>query len=89
MSEAMTHSMPVLCLDLGGPGVIVDDTCGQVVAVAGGAEGEVVHALSDALVQLASCLELRQKLSEGARSRAREYTWEKLVGRIYGDASLT
>ncbi len=79
----------MVCLELGGPGVIVDDTCGQVVAVAGRAEGEVVHALSDALVQLASCPELRQKLSEEARSRAREYTWEKVVGRIYGDASLT
>ena len=79
----------MLCLDLGGPGVIVDDTCGRVVPVAGGAEEEVVHALSDALVQLASYPELRQKLSEGARSRARGYTWEKVVGRIYRDVSFT
>ena len=64
--------------------MIVNDSCGRIVTVAGRGEGEVVAALSDALVQLASCLELRQKLSEGARSRAREYTWEKLVGRIYG-----
>ena len=73
----------------GGPGIIVDDTCGRLVAVAGRSENEVVHVLSDALVQLASCPELRQKLSEGARSRAREYTWEKVVGRIYRDASFT
>ena len=85
----MGRGLPVVCLDLGGPGIIVDDTCGRLVAVAGRSENEVVHALSDALVQLASCPELRQKLSEGARSRAREYTWEKVVGRIYRDASFT
>ncbi len=77
------------CVWIWGGGVIVNDSCGRIVTVAGRGEGEVVAALSQALMELASHPELCQKLAEGARSRAREYTWEKVVGRIYGDARLT
>ncbi|MGH9961935.1 MAG: glycosyltransferase family 4 protein, partial [Pyrinomonadaceae bacterium] len=51
--EAMSHGLPVVCLDLGGPGVMVDEICGRVIATSGATRGCVIEKLTDALLELA------------------------------------
>ncbi len=46
--EALAEGSPVVCFDLGGPGAVVDPTCGRVVATAGRSEAACVAGLADA-----------------------------------------
>ena len=81
--EALHHSLPVVCLDLGGPGVIVDKTCGRVIRTDVSNEETVIQELSCALVELAENSELRQSLSEGASVRATKFLFNDPVKHIY------
>jgi len=87
--EALANGLPVMCLDLGGPGTIVDETCGRVIATAGQGEAAVVAALVSRLHELANDPGLRERLRAGARVRARQFTWDSVIGSIYGDRSGT
>ncbi|MGB4812488.1 MAG: glycosyltransferase family 4 protein [Methylophilaceae bacterium] len=81
--EAFAHSLPVLCLNLGGPNVLVDDTCGRAINVQDLTQQNVVSKLSNAIVELASSPELIQKMREGAHTRALAYSWDDAVNRVY------
>ena len=81
--ESLARRLPLVCLDLGGPGVLVDESCGRVVATSGKDEGEVVRSLAVQLKHLADDPELLQQLREGAITRASEYQWAELVNRVY------
>ncbi len=81
--EALSHGLPVVCLDLGGPGVMVDETCGRVIRTDGLSEEAVIQTLSDALVELAENSELRRQLSEGALARPSQFAFKDVVERIY------
>lgn len=82
--EAMQHGLPVACLKLGGPGVMVDETCGLAVDVAGLDESAVVERMAEGLLMFAGSADLMERLREGARERARAFTWDALVAGIYG-----
>jgi len=84
--EAMNHGLPVVCLKLGGPGVLVDDSCGRAIDVAGKSRTQVIAELADALSELAD-FGARSALFNGAHTRCREFSWQKKVQRIYGFAS--
>lgn len=72
--EALSCGLPVVCLDLGGPGVLVDGSCG--VRVSGSDEDAVTVELSRALQTLADDEILRQRLARGALMRANEnFSW--------------
>jgi glycosyltransferase involved in cell wall biosynthesis len=86
--EAMSHGLPVVCLDIGGPGAMVDDTCGRVIRTDGMSETEVVCSLSDAMACLAKDVDLRRRLSEGAMARAEDYDWSRVVRRLYSEVSV-
>lgn len=81
--ESFHHGLPIVCLDLGGSGVMVNDTCGRVIETNGLRESEVILALSSALVELAENSELRQDLSKGALARATKFTFKDVVEQIY------
>lgn len=81
--EAMSHGLPVVCLKLGGPGVLVDNTCGRAVDVAGDDYEAATAKLADALLELAASQELRNTLSEGARRKAERSTWDATTAAIY------
>jgi glycosyltransferase involved in cell wall biosynthesis len=83
--EAMSHGLPVVCLGLGGPGVLVNDSCGRVIKTAGRSRREVEEALGQALVELAEDEELRRSCSRGALERAREFAWPRVVSAVYED----
>jgi glycosyltransferase involved in cell wall biosynthesis len=84
--EAMHHGLPVVCLKLGGPATLVDESCGYAVDTAGKDVTEVVQEMGDALISLAR-ESRRVPLAQAARLRCREFSWHEKVARIYGLAS--
>ena len=84
--EALAHGLPVVCLDLGGPGKIVDETCGLKVETKGLNKERTIDALADRMVHLAGDSALFSRLSIGAPRRAKEFGWPALVGRFYSEA---
>jgi glycosyltransferase involved in cell wall biosynthesis len=83
--ESLCLGLPVVCLDLGGPGELVTADCGRVVATTARSEAEVVEALADALEELAGDPDLHSRLADGALARARSFRWPALVGAVYQD----
>jgi glycosyltransferase involved in cell wall biosynthesis len=84
--EALAQGLPVICLDLGGPGVIVDDSCGRRVATGQQDEAGVVRALAKHIEELASDPQLLAQLHQGAYRRACEFSWDALVSAVYDKA---
>lgn len=81
--EAMQAGVPVICLNIGGPGAIVNSSCGIVIPTENADEAAVVSGIANAMIYLgnASCSE-RSKLSRGAVARANELSWAKQTERI-------
>jgi glycosyltransferase involved in cell wall biosynthesis len=84
--EALGSGLPVVCLDLGGPFVFVDDTCGRVVSTGGTDENRVVERIAAVLAEFVEDPCKLKPLSEGARQRAMSFTWEAHVRKVYGES---
>jgi glycosyltransferase involved in cell wall biosynthesis len=84
--EAMNHGLPVVCLKLGGPATLVDESCGHAVDPEGKGAAEVTQEMGDALIRLAGET-TRRPLAEAARLRCRDFSWSEKVMRIHGLAS--
>ena len=82
--EAMAHGLPVVCLDLGGPGMVVDWSCGRVVRTADESRDRVVQHLADGLTEITSDGDLYARLRAGADAKCREFEWRRVVRSIYG-----
>lgn len=72
--EALGHGLPVVCLGLGGPKEMVDDTCGRVIEAETRTVDEVVANLGAALIDLRTRPDLHQALSRGAATRAAAFS---------------
>ncbi|WP_456652668.1 glycosyltransferase family 4 protein [Bradyrhizobium lupini] len=81
--EALGHGLPVICLDLGGPSMLVDPSVGVVVSTAAATESTVINGLSSAISRIASDRVLLEQLSETARQRALNLSWAAAVDRVY------
>jgi glycosyltransferase involved in cell wall biosynthesis len=81
--EALMFGLPVICLDLGGPRILVDDDCGRVIATAGFTENQVVTSIAESLSQLLKDPAKLKQLSDGALRRASALTWEANVRTVY------
>lgn len=77
--EAMATGLPVVCLDVGGPGLHVTDEIGFCIEPA--EPDRTVHELSSALHRLHESPELRRRMGERARRRA----WERYRWKRHGD----
>lgn len=89
--EAFSKGLPAICLDLGGPGTIVNHSCGIVVATINADEEQLVAGLAKAIVALATASpDERKRLSSGAIARANELSWSALNKRIaYSQSEVT
>jgi glycosyltransferase involved in cell wall biosynthesis len=63
--EAMSYGLPLIVSDIGGPGNVVDDTCG--IRVHPDTPGQYAHDIAAAVAQLVTQPTLRYTLGEGAR----------------------
>lgn len=81
--EAMTEGLPVVCLDLGGPGTIVNNSCGRVISTRNADESTVVNRLASAISELASSPALLTQLQTGALKEAHRYSWKRIVTQLY------
>jgi glycosyltransferase involved in cell wall biosynthesis len=81
--ESLSNGIPVICLDLGGPGVMVTAACGIVIPVDDADEVQVVSRLANAIVKIVTReqAELTQ-LSAGAVARANELSWAALTAKV-------
>lgn len=86
--EALANGLPVICLDLGGPGLLVDSSCGRVVPTEGASEQDVVVTLTEYLSLIAGDPSLLQQLSNGALHRVQRFGWEDVIRSIYDDTEL-
>lgn len=78
--EAMAAGVPVVCLDYGGPAVLVDASCGFKVRAR--TPDEAVSGLHRALATLAADPALRARMGQAARIRAGEFAWDKRVAKM-------
>ncbi len=81
--EAMAAGRPVVCLDLGGPGLHITPECGF--KVPANSPDEAVGLMAQALEKLYQDSGLRARMSQAARARAEQvYCWDMLGERILG-----
>jgi glycosyltransferase involved in cell wall biosynthesis len=81
--EALSKGLPVICLDLGGPSVIVNNTCGIVVPTAHANETQVIISIAKAMIAMVIMPVAEWKhLSAESIIRANELSWNKLATRI-------
>jgi len=81
--EAFARGLPVVCLDLGGPGIMVDRSCGRKIRTSGRSAEQVADALARAVAELAVNREELNRLQTGALKRAEKFTWQALANRVY------
>jgi len=81
--EAMTKGLPVICLNIAGPGAIVPADCGIKIPARGCSEDEVVSALAEAMIRIASDHALRDELARNTLAIARQRTWDQVVRHAY------
>jgi glycosyltransferase involved in cell wall biosynthesis len=78
--ESLQEGTPVVCLDLGGPGVMVNASCGFVVPTKVADEVLVVTRIANAMISLSTMTDAEWlRLSSGAKARASELTWADLT----------
>lgn len=80
--EALQNGLPVVCFKLGGPGVIVDASCGQAV-VAGPNLDETVARYAEAVIRVLTLAEGGHDWASPCRERVQNFTWESLIQHIY------
>ena len=85
--EALAHGLPVICTDLGGPGIIVNTTCGRAVATTGRHPNQLADDISSALLEIFTTPNRLESLSCGARARAREFEFQNLVRGVHPEPS--
>jgi glycosyltransferase involved in cell wall biosynthesis len=80
--EALGNGLPVVCLDLGGPAIIVNERCGRVIQTDKREEIKVVHDLASAIIDIYINQDIYKSLRENALERVKDFYWNRLVTEI-------
>jgi glycosyltransferase involved in cell wall biosynthesis len=79
--EAMASGIPVICMDLAGPGMHITEQCG--IKLPARSPDETIELMTGALERLYQDRELCVKMGEAGRARAeRDYSWDHLGERL-------
>lgn len=81
--EAMSLGLPVVCLDIGGPGYLVTEDVGSKIPVVNKSYNEVVEAYANAIIVLAKDQQLLKEKSLNAQQIVLDYSWENTVEKVY------
>lgn len=81
--EAMAHRLPVVCLDLGGPGKTVNGNSGRAVVASNATRSGVIKNLAQALKEITLRPDLRKDLKLGALERTRSFSTKRLIRKLY------
>jgi glycosyltransferase involved in cell wall biosynthesis len=81
--EALSYGLPVICLDLGGPGFITSDSCGIRIPVDSRSQNEIIELLADGIKKTITNDELYKKLKKGSIERAKQLSWGHAVKQVY------
>jgi glycosyltransferase involved in cell wall biosynthesis len=84
--EALSHGMPVACLDLGGPKDIVTSNSGVIVKTAGLNTAQVASRMTREICDLFTSPMTLTEMSSGAISRANEFILSNRVAQFYQEA---
>jgi len=84
--EALARELPVVCTDLGGPGLIVNRSCGRAVPTSGYTREELAHEIARVVQEILSTPGRLELLRRGAKIRARDFSFEALVRSIHPPA---
>lgn len=85
--EAMARGLPVVCLDLGGPGLLVNEASGLVISTAGRTTDEVAAAMAQAVLDALARPERLDKHSEEAIRCARKFETGERAGALYTEVA--
>ncbi len=79
--EAMAAGIPVICMDLAGPGMHVTEKCG--IKIPARSPDETIELMAQALERLFQDKDLRVKMGQAGRVRAEQvYSWDHLGERL-------
>lgn len=79
--EAMAHGLPLIVSDIGGPGNVVDESCG--VRLHPVSPDQYARDLADAVTRLVTDGELRRRLGDAARRRVAEVAlWDSKAAQL-------
>ncbi len=81
--EALAHGLPVVCLDLGGPGVIVDDSCGIKLPVKSKTHNDIIDLLANGIKNIISKNLVNGKSKNDFKERAEQFNWSNITIQIY------
>jgi glycosyltransferase involved in cell wall biosynthesis len=84
--EALSHGLPVICLDLGGPRDMITSNSGVVIKTNGHNTAQVATMMADEICRLLRSSHKLTELSAGAISRAQEFILAKRVAEFYDRA---
>jgi glycosyltransferase involved in cell wall biosynthesis len=80
--EALQNSLPVVCFKLGGPGVIVNNTCGEAVTASPDID-DTINKFAAAVVRVLQLGKTSHDWVTPCQKRVENFTWEALIQRIY------
>jgi glycosyltransferase involved in cell wall biosynthesis len=86
--EALAYSLPVLCLDLGGPSQIVNNNWGIVLSTKNKDQAQLINDIANEMVCYYFDKTPLRKKKMNAENEARAYSMDKIVEKIYSHPLL-
>lgn len=81
--EALQCGLPVVCFKLGGPGVVVNGSCGAAIEALSDI-AQTIDLYAEAVLTTLARVRTDVTLADACRARVGEFTWDALIHRIYG-----